>query len=121
LSSNVLLLNGSPTFSSPVTLNSFLSVARTTIVPVPFGSITPTNSYILLNPASAITIGAIFPGARIGDILILQGSSDVNTVTIPNNANTKLTAANHVLGANDTLMLIWTGIAWTELAFANNL
>ena len=60
---------------------------------------------------------------KVGDVLVLQ-VSNVNPFTVPgpNNANTRLSAANHVLGANDTLVLIWGGGAsgWVELAFANN-
>ena len=121
LSANVALLNGSPSFSTPVTMGNFLSIARTMITVTGNGMmITPTNSYVLLNSTGAYFLGGIFSGTRIGDVLILQGNSDVNTVQINNNANTKLTAANHVLGANDMLMLMWTGVAWTELSFANN-
>ncbi len=123
LSTNVALLNGSPAFSTPVTMSSFLSLARTTIIPANGGTLSPAGSYVLLDPAAAVALNAvtaIASGARAGDVLILQGNSDENTVTVPNNANTKLTAASHVLGANDMLVLMWTGTAWTELSFANN-
>ena len=123
LSTNVALLNGSPVFSAPVTMSSFLSLARTTIIPADGSTIIPASSHVLLNPAAAVALNAvtaIASGTRTGDVLVLQGNSDENTVTVPNNANTKLTAASHVLGANDMLVLLWTGTAWTELSFANN-
>jgi len=123
LSANVALLNSSPAFSTPVTMSSFLSLARTTIVPADGGTLSPAGSYVLFNPAAAVVLNAvtaITSGSRTGDVLILQGNSDMNTVTVPNNANTRLTAASHVLGANDMLVLMWTGAAWTEVSFANN-
>ena len=52
-------------------------------------------------------------------MLILRGSSDVNTVTINDNAGTAL-GANRVLGLNDTLSLVWSGSVWVEVGFVNN-
>jgi hypothetical protein len=62
---------------------------------------------------------AISSGGRIGDILILEGRSDTDSVTVPNNANTKL-PASRTLGINDVLMLMWNGIDWIEISFTNN-
>ena len=123
LSTNIVQIGGSPAFSTPVTMSSFLTLARTTIVPADGSTIIPASSYVLLNPATAVALNgvtAISSGSRVGDVLILQGNSDVNLVTISNNANTKLTAASHVLGANDMLVLMWNGVAWAEVSFANN-
>lgn len=116
-------LDGSPVFATPVTLGSFLSLARATVVPVAGATLAPAGSYLLLSPAGAVTLSgvtAVASATRIGDVLVLQGNSDVNTVTIANNANTRLAAATRVLGANDLLTLIWTGTAWTELSFTDN-
>lgn len=115
-------LDGSPRFSSPVTLASFLTLDQTTLNPVPNSTLYPHSSYVLLSPIHPITLDgsiAIASGWRVGDILILQGDSDKNTVTVPNNANTSLPAAR-TLGANDTLGLIWSGSSWVELFFSNN-
>ena len=121
LSGNVPLRNGSPAFSTPVTMGSFLSLAQTVIVPGNGDTIVPTSSYVLLNPGAPVMIG-ISSGSRIGDVLILQVSSgNPHNVNVPNGGNIKLSAGNHVLGANDTLMLIWTSAGWTEVAFTNNL
>jgi hypothetical protein len=105
-----------------VKIAEFLSLARTVVTPTAGSTITPASSFIVLTPASAVTLSAttaLAGGARIGDIVILQGNSDVDTVTVPNSANTKLGAAR-VLGNNDILMLMWNGIDWLELSYSNN-
>ena len=42
------------------------------------------------------------------------------SVTVPNNANTRLDAVNpnqdHALGLNDTLTLIWDGSNWIQIS-----
>lgn len=123
LNAQIARLDASPVFTTPVTLGSFLSLARTTIAPVAGDTLAPTGSYLLLDPAGAVTLSgvtAIASGARVGDVLVLQGNSDANTVTVPNGANTRLAATTRVLGANDMLVLMWAGVAWTELSFADN-
>lgn len=74
------------------------------------------------SPTAAVTLNAttaITAGTTPGQMLILRGSSDANTVTINDNAGTAL-GANRVLGLNDTLSLVWTGSAWAEISYANN-
>jgi hypothetical protein len=76
----------------------------------------------VLNPASAVTLNAttaITAGTTAGQMLVLRGTSDVNTVTINDNAGTAL-GANRVLGLSDILSLMWTGSTWAEVSFANN-
>jgi hypothetical protein len=83
---------------------------------------TNPKSYVPLAPASAVTLNittAIADGKAIGDILILEGTSDANTVTVPNNANTLLGAAR-TLGLEDTLKLLWNGTDWLELGYSDN-
>lgn len=72
----------------------------------------------------------ILAGKAAGDILILEGTSDVNTVTIPRNTTTTRFAGtvDPMLGANDTLSLIWsfsdddddTNDYWLELSYTDN-
>ena len=49
----------------------------------------------------------------------LEGRSDTATVTVPDNANTKLAGAR-TLGINDTLILMWNSIDWIELSYTSN-
>jgi hypothetical protein len=72
------------------------------------------GSVVTLNATTAIADSAV-----AGAVLILQGTSDVNTVTVPDNANTRL-GGNRILGDGDTLTLIFNGTVWVEIAYANN-
>jgi len=104
------------------TIAGFPIIASTTAAPANGGTLTPTSGFVRLSPASLVTLNAttaISAGAAAGQMLILEGTSDSNTVTINDNANTRL-VSNRTLGANDTLTLMWDGSAWVELAFANN-
>jgi hypothetical protein len=77
----------------------------------------------MLTPTSAVTLSAttaIASGSTIGMVLILQGTSDINTVSINSGANTKLRANPIVLGANETLTLIWNGSLWVEVCDSEN-
>jgi hypothetical protein len=86
-------------------------------------TLAPTKGYVrVAGSGGPVTLGAttaIDDGPTTGSILILEGTSDVNTVGVPDNANTKL-SGTRTLGLNDTLMLIWNGTDWVELSFTNN-
>jgi hypothetical protein len=99
-----------------------LSLASSTTSPIGGSTITPSKSFLLLTPGGAVTLSnttAISDGSVVGQLLVLKCSQ--NSVTVPNNANTKLGGgADRTLGANDVLTLIWDGTDWFEIAFANN-
>lgn len=81
------------------------------------------QGYLALKATQAITLDAtkaISDGKAQGDLLILEGTSDTNTITILNGANVKLGSINRVLGKEDTLTLIWNGNDWVEMDYANN-
>ena len=104
------------------TTRGFNIVSVTTNAPTAAATLTATSGYVVLNPAAAVTLNAttaIAAGSTPGQMLILRGNSDVNTVTINDNAGTAL-VANRVLGLNDILSLVWTGSVWAEISFANN-
>jgi hypothetical protein len=104
------------------TTRGFNIVSVTTNAPTAAATLTATSGYVVLNPATAVTLNAttaIAAGSTPGQMLILRGNSDVNTVTINDNAGTAL-VANRVLGLNDILSLVWTGSVWAEISFANN-
>jgi hypothetical protein len=113
---------GTAAFTGAATLGGLTTLGATTNVPTSGVILNPASSYVVLNPASAVTLNgttAIADGAPPGTLLILRGSSDVNTVTINDGANTAL-GANRVLGLNDTLTLVYNGDVWVEIAYANN-
>jgi len=81
------------------------------------------RGYVALKANAAITLDAtkaISDGKAQGDILILEGTSDTNTITILNGANVKLGSIKRVLGKEDTLTLIWNGDDWVEMDYADN-
>ena len=105
-----------------VSVGGLLALASAS-APVSVGStISPSASYLVVSAGSVATLNAttaIADPAVAGAVLILQGTSDVNTVTVPDNANTRL-GGNRILGDGDTLTLIFNGTVWVEIAYANN-
>lgn len=82
----------------------------------------PHSQYLILTAASAVTLGSttsITDGYFPGQLLIIEGTSDTNTVTINDNTNTKM-AGNITLGLNDTISFIWNGSDWVETSRVNS-
>ena len=105
-----------------LTLSGFPIITQSSAAPANNATLTPTTGYVKFAAVAAVSLNAttaIANGITPGAQLILEGGSDVNTVTIPNLANTRLTAA-HTLGIRDTLTLLWNGFNWVELSYANN-
>jgi hypothetical protein len=111
------------TLAANATIGGLFALSRVIVAPTFNSTLTPTNSYLVLNPASSsVTLNpttAISNGSRIGTVLILEGTSDIRTVTINDGANTSL-AASRTLGKDDTLMLLWNGAQWIEISYSNN-
>jgi hypothetical protein len=87
------------------------------------GTIVPATSIVSLNPASPVTLHSTAPistSVPVGTILILKGTSDVNTVTINESAHVCLGAVSRTLGQKDALTLLFDGMDWIELPFTNN-
>jgi hypothetical protein len=120
---HTLHVNGTTRLDGHTTLGALFALSRVTVAPTAGSTLTPTTSYLLLNPAATVILNAttaIANGSTIGDVLILEGTDDTQTVTIPNGANTSLAAASRTLGNDDTLMLLWNGSTWIEISFSNN-
>jgi hypothetical protein len=86
------------------------------------GTITSTKSNLKLTPAAAIILNTVTPianGTYVGQLVILRGTDNTNTVTINDSGNVNLDG-NHVLGNQDALTLIWDGTSWIQMAFADN-
>lgn len=77
-------------------------------------------------PVTLTTTPTIPAPTADGQLLIIQGNDNTNTITVQDEASLvgsklKLGAANRVLGKGDTLILIYdlTDAFWYELAFVN--
>lgn len=101
-----------------------LIVGSATQTPAAGGQITPSGTAVRTSGSGgAVTLGAtaIANGDSTGQMLLLIGTSDTNTVTINDASNTNLGAASRVLGLNDTLLLVYVaGQGWNEIAYSNN-
>lgn len=88
------------------------------------GAVAVTNSYLrvvgYLGAVVLDTDPAIADGLT-GQIIVIEGTNDSNTVTIADNCNTQLAGdASVVLGLNDTIMLIFNGTDWLEISRSAN-
>jgi hypothetical protein len=103
-------------------INGMLSLSTSIVSPGVDSTISPATSVVLLNPATFVTLSSTTPiaaPAAPGTLLMLIGTSDVNTVSVPDSGNVHL-SGNRVLGDGDTLTLIYTGSIWVEIGYANN-
>lgn len=91
------------------------------------GIINPANQSVVRvtgdsGAVSTDTTTPITNGTHSGQIIIVIGSHDTNTVTLKNSGNCTLANADFVIGNRDTITLIWvTGSnEWFELSRSNN-
>jgi uncharacterized protein (DUF2345 family) len=118
---DTLTINSDTTFA----VGSVIALDMTDVTPGDGFTIDPsTGSIQRLTPTAARTSStttAISDGATDGQLLILIGTSNTNTATIKDNANTNLDG-DRVLENQETLMLVYDGTSstWLELSFANN-
>lgn len=104
--------------------NVFNRYKPTTTTLADAATLTPNSSlYRLAGTAGAITLNgttAITDGEKDGQILVIKGTSDTNTVTINNAANTDMNG-NVTLGDGDVIRFFWdsTSSAWVE-EYRNN-
>ena len=119
---NITLDGFSPSGNGRVITEELQITSATTTIAAG-ASLTPATGFVRISgsggPVTLSAITAIATGSGTGLMLVLEGTSDVNTVTVPDNANTRLAAAR-TLGLNDTLTLIWNGTDWVEISFSNN-
>jgi trimeric autotransporter adhesin len=104
-----------------VTIGNFFNLDTENMYPTPGVTLNPTRSCVRFSNAGPISLNsttAIADGKEIGQILVLLGSDETKTVTVPNNANTMLTGTI-ILDFGDVLMLIWDGYDWRELSYTN--
>lgn len=95
--------------------DSTLAAAATLTPSHPIHRVAGSGGAVTLNGTTAIG-----DGPKDGWVLILQGTSDTNTVTIPTGANTKFNG-DIVLGDGDSAILNWdaTNSVWREISRNN--
>jgi len=102
-----------------LTFSEFLAAEEQTAEVVSAGStIVPTGTYQPLTSTGSVTTStsnAIADGTKVGQLLILVNENSSDTITIDDGANTRL-SGDAVLGNDDSLMLIWDGADWLEIA-----
>lgn len=110
----------SETITGTLTVGTFLNTAPTSALPVVASTpIAPTRTFQILSSAGAVDPGGIGNGTTAGQILILEQSSN-QTITLTEAGTLHLGAATRALGQYDTIILMWDGAAWVELAFTDN-
>jgi len=113
------------TCSTNLTVGGFFRGLPTLAAPANNSTLTPASGHVqLVQTIGPITLNpgvAIADGVGSGAILVLEGTSDSNTVTVPNAAHTRLAGgASRTLGAHDLLVLLWNGTDWVELSYSKN-
>lgn len=61
-------------------------------------------------------------GAYIGQVLVIEGTSDSNPVEIVDNSavNNTNTSGTYILKQNDVITLLWNGTDWLEISYTDN-
>lgn len=89
-------------------------------------TITANGTYLLIqSTGGAVTLSSNPQISSVNDnygyYLIIQGLSDINTITLINGNGLKLSnGANFTLGLDDIITFIWNGVYWLEISRANN-
>ena len=88
-------------------------------------TIVTDTSYIKVSGNSgAVTLTSVIQvstGTYDGQLVIIRGMDDINTLTISDGNGVSLAGAvSMVLGLDDILMLMWNGSIWIELSRSNN-
>ena len=108
--------------NAKVTIRDFYALEQESITLSNGAILSTSKSNVLVSSSSAITLNSSTPvanGAVIGQVLILAGTSDTNTVTLPNSGNLQI-GSSIALGQNDCLMLLWNGSKWIKISYSNN-
>ena len=101
-----------------------MTIVPKTAVAVGSGAtITPTGTFQPITSTEVVTCDTttcVADGANKGDLLILQNANVSDTITIDGTGGNVECKADVVLGAQDTLWLIWNGANWICLATHDN-
>jgi hypothetical protein len=107
-----------------VKLDSILKLDRTTLT-ISSGVITATRSYHLIAGEGGMADDLVtINGGETGDILVISASDDAVTITVKDDdGNIKLAGADTDFALDDlddTLMLIFDGTNWLQIAQSGN-
>lgn len=113
-----------------VTLGGILALTPTALQTVAAANvITPSGKVRVAGNGGAVTLTStptVTLGTLDGQLCLIQGTHDTNTVTIQDNGSlagskVRLGAASRVLGAGDSLLLSWDAALgmWVEVAYTN--
>jgi len=93
------------------------AVAVSTQVVASGASIPVVDTFIPIVSTGGVVTASIGSGDTAGRVIILQGQSDANAVTLTNNPNLVILCdgVNFTLKNNNTMQLIWNNGKWTEL------
>lgn len=131
LDTQTLITTGTSQFNGVVGLFSKLLFSASTLQSLLAATqINPNAPRVrVVGNGGAVTltgVPTISPTTDDGQFLIIQGTSNANTVTLQDSATLpgsqlELGAATRVLGAGDTIVLIWdlATTSWYEMAFSN--
>jgi len=104
--------------ASAVSPDNSLVLPNTTSTMTASSTLTKTRTWHQLaatgGPVTLSTVTAIADGSTVGEVLVLSGTNSVDTVTIPDGANTELNGL-WTAGERDVLVLVWNGTDWFEL------
>lgn len=105
-------------------VGAWVNLSAGTAISVTAGAIiTPTVTFQPLTSGSAVTTStttAIANGSEVGNLLILINNNASDTITIDGTGANVECKTDKVLGAKDTLTLIWGTADWYCLALHDN-
>jgi hypothetical protein len=103
--------------------NGWVNLAANTFIVTDTLPITPTGTFMSLSSTTAAacsTSNCIEDGTTVGDLLILQNTNASDAITIDGTGGNVECKADVILGAQDTLWLMWNGDDWICLATYDN-
>lgn len=118
-------LDGTVNAAADVDVGTFLNLSAQSAISLTAGAIiTPTGTYQLLTSAAVVTSSTTTPVAtasrETGDLLIIRNANASDAITIDGTGGTVECKADIVLGASDTVTLIYNGAAWNCVANYDN-
>jgi hypothetical protein len=112
------------TTDTVLTFSEFLAAAEQTPEVVSAGStIVATGTYQPLTSSGSVTTSTSTPiavGTKIGQLLILVNENASDTITVDGTGGTVECKSDVVLGAQDTLFLLWNGADWICISGYDN-
>jgi hypothetical protein len=108
--------------SKDITASGNVCLSAASTLTVASGVVTQTESnHLIAGEGAAADDLVTISGGTAGDILILRASSDSVTITVKDGTgNIQCEGDRSLDNASDSMMLLYDGTNWVEIAFANN-